>query len=494
MRRREFLYGAGMVGAAGVVPSWMVGRGNSNSNSRFPSGMTTKKTGNGDGGSNGNSDSNDEVLRGTLSVDFGAKVAEVPADYVGLSYESAQLANPEFFAAGNVGLIGLFKELGAAGVLRLGGGTSEFTAFTREEVAGPAPFDAVGPDTSKNVKGDTPITLKALRNLRGFLDACGWRCLYGLNGGRGSVDRAVDEAAAVFEALGPRLIAFQLGNEPDAWRNRYRPATWTYEDYRGEWVAARAAVLKRVPGAKFAGPDVSNKVAYVTGFAADAKAHWPEVVMLTSHYYAMGPAGAKDVNLAKLLGVDAKLERDLKVIMEAARGAGLPYRMDEGNSCWNGGQEGVSDTLASALWVVDMMMDFAAGGCAGVNLHGGGKGFYTPIAGSLAEGFVRRPEFFGMMLAQEFVGGTVVSSRLECGDADVRAYAALKDGEKMVLLVNKTEREVEVRVPMERAKARWVLSGPGMGAKEGVGVVKGVGGVLRGELRVGAASAVLVRG
>ena len=61
--------------------------------------------------------------------------------------------------------------------------------------------------------------------------------------------------------------------------------------------------------------------------------------------------------------------------MDASRAAGLPFRMSEGNSCWNGGQPGVSDTLASALWSADVMLQFAAAGCAGVNMHGGGNGF-----------------------------------------------------------------------------------------------------------------------
>jgi hypothetical protein len=82
----------------------------------------------------------------------------------------------------------------------------------------------VGPDTSKNIKNDTPITPKSLRNLRAFLDATDWRCFYGLNLGRGPVARAAEEAFYAQSILGPRLIAFQLGNEPDAWRNRYRPA------------------------------------------------------------------------------------------------------------------------------------------------------------------------------------------------------------------------------------------------------------------------------
>jgi hypothetical protein len=436
----------------------------------------------------------DEMLQATLTIDGAKRQAQLPANYMGLSYESAQLANPEFFAASNKGLVTLFCELGVQGVLRLGGGTSEFTAFTKDAGTGAAPFDTVGPDTSKNVKSDTPITLSSLRNLRRFLDATGWRCLYGLNLGRGAVSRAAEEAAYVFEILGPQLIAFQLGNEPDAWRNRYRPASWTYEDYRKEWVTAREAVVARVPQAKFAGPDVSNKVAYVRGFADDAKKFEPKVVMLTSHYYAMGPAGAKDVTLERLLAPDPKLERDLKIIMEVSRAARLPYRMDEGNSCWNGGQDGISNTLASALWVVDVMLEFAQGGCAGMNLHGGGNGLYTPIAGNIADGFERRPEFYGMLLVKEFVGASLIASTLVCSDPGVKAYIANKNGQQMMLVVNKTQRPVAVKGPMTHARSRLTLSGPTIDAKDGVDVTHdNIGSFRNGELAVMAHSAVLVR-
>ena len=364
MKRREFLACAGAASASWLAPSLL--RAQSSAADIAP-------------------------ISATLSIDESVTLAVIPQNFTGLSYESAQLANPAFFSAENTALIALFRELGDQGVLRLGGGTSEFTAFTTDEAATVPLFDTVGPDTSKNVKSDTPITPKSLRNLRTFLDATGWSCLYGLNLGRGPVQRASEEAFYAEKILGPRLIAFQLGNEPDAWRNRYRPATWSYADYWKEWVVAHASVIARVPHAKFAGPDVSNKMAYVTGFAADVKRSAPDVVMLTSHYYAMGPAGRPGMTIDRLLSPDPKLDRDLQIAMAAARGAGLPYRMSEGNSCWNGGQPDVSDTLASALWVADMMMQFAAGGCAGVCLHGGGNGFYTPIAGGLGTGFERRP-------------------------------------------------------------------------------------------------------
>jgi len=154
----------------------------------------------------------------------------------------------------------------------------------------------------------------------------------------------------------------------------------------------------------------------------------------------------------------------------------------------------VSDTLASALWVVDMMLQFASAGCVGVNLHGGGNGFYTPIAGSVGKGFVRRPEFFGMEMAKEFVGASLVSSALVCGDDKVRAYVAEKGGGLLSVVTNKTERALNVTLPVKRAKSVLVLTGPAMSAKDGVSLAAGDARSVRGGvLRVAAHSAVLVR-
>ena len=60
----------------------------------------------------------------------------------------------------------------------------------------PPSFEVFGPDTSKTVKQGTVTSSLALRNLREFLDATNWSCLYGLNLGQGTVENAVREAAA----------------------------------------------------------------------------------------------------------------------------------------------------------------------------------------------------------------------------------------------------------------------------------------------------------
>jgi hypothetical protein len=59
----------------------------------------------------------------TIGKPNGRRIAQ---DFTGLSYESAQLSDPNFFAGDNARLIELMAGLGQHGVLRIGGNTSEY--------------------------------------------------------------------------------------------------------------------------------------------------------------------------------------------------------------------------------------------------------------------------------------------------------------------------------------------------------------------------------
>lgn len=417
----------------------------------------------------------------TATLELG-EAAEyvVPRDFVGLSYESAQLANPEFFSPKNKQLVSLFRELAPQGNLRLGGGSSEFTTYSDQPPSSPPPFEVFGPDTSKTVKSGTITTATAIRNLRGFLDAVDWNCLYGLNLGQGTVENAVKEAAAVHEILGPRLVAFQIGNEPDSFRNRYRPASYGPEEYMAEWTQFHDAIVKATPQARFAGPDISNKLPYLTAFAEQAH-RFADVVLLTSHYYAMGPAGNPGATLENLLSAEPKLttlkSRDLPLIEAARKIAHLPYRMSEGNSCWDGGKAGVSDTFASALWAAGYMLSCMKRGWTGVNFHGGGNGFYTPIAGSPSGGFRRRPEFFGIRFAQRFVDAGMIETKLQGADPRVEASVFERKGRRELVLINKTPGPVTCSLPKGiKASIICTLHAPAIDATDGVALSMERGG------------------
>ena len=411
-------------------------------------------------------------IAGSVTIDVSLPSHEVPRNFTGLSYESAQLANPAFFAASNTQLIRLFRELSPEGVLRLGGGSSEYTTYSEKALPGPPPFEVFGPDTSKTVKSGTVTSALALHHLRAFLDATGWSCLYGLNLGQGTQNNAVAEATAAYSILGPRLFALQIGNEPDSFRNRFRPASYGPEDFLREWTSYRDAIVARVPEAKFAGPDISNKLSYLTAFAAEAP-KYPDIILLSGHYYAMGPAGNPAATADNLLSANPKLTtmpwRNAFLIEDAMHTARLPFRITEGNSCWNGGQAGVSDVFASALWAADVMLHCASLGFSGFNFHGGGNGLYSPIVGAPSSGFSKRPEYFGIQFGQHFAGTRLLPTLLRCSSDRVTAYAArTADGTNRLAVVNKTPSPITLQLAGElsrvKAKSALVLSAPSLSA------------------------------
>ena len=126
---------------------------------------------------------------------------------MGLSYESGQLAYPDFFSPQNTALIQMFRTLSPSGVLRLGGNLSEFTLWSETEPATPPDAGGlVGPDPGHREPRTFTITPRSIRNLQGFLSATGWRCIYGLNLGGGTLEQALAEGRFVAKTLGRQLI------------------------------------------------------------------------------------------------------------------------------------------------------------------------------------------------------------------------------------------------------------------------------------------------
>ena len=348
-----------------------------------------------------------DTLRLTLRPDRPGNT--IPEDFTGLSYETAQLHNPNFFSAANTQLAGFFRRLGASGVLRIGGNTSAYGVWTPKPSGGkPGADEAVGPDIGKQAAPRRTVTPLALRNLRGFVDATGWKLIYGLNMGSESPETVADEAAYVMKTMGSKLIAFQLCNEPNLFNsNGLRAADYDYKQFAVEWKRFFEAVRKRIPNAPFAGPDTTYNNEWLAPFARRFK---NDVLFLSQHYYAEGPPTDPSATIERLLSPNPRLSDEIKGMAQTQRDTGLPFRMTETNSCYQGGKSGVSDTFASALWGADLMFQLAAAGGTGINFHGGGYGWYTPIAGTPANGFLARPLYYGMLLFTEAGAGTLVAA------------------------------------------------------------------------------------
>jgi len=427
----------------------------------------------------------------------------VPLNYVGLSYELAQLSDPRFFSASNRDLVAYFRLLSPQGVLRVGGNTSEFCWF-KADASTPAPqlhLPSGDIDTNWMPHRLFAITPEAIDELAGFLDATGWRLIYGLNFGNSTPERAAKEAAYAADKCGSHLEFFQIGNEPDFYsmaNNLTRPPGWGFADYLQEWTAFAEAIATRVPNARFGGPDVGASSDWVTRFGEQLPAAIrPRLAALTGHYYAEGPPDDPRVTASRLLAGNPNIPAEMKRIEETARAHSLIYRMTEGNSCYRGGKPGMSNVFASALWAGDYMLLLASLGCAGVNLHGGGSafltaglgdhtpgmnvaktpqikrsGFYTPIQAEPGSDVKAMPIFYGMLLAGQFAGLDLLRAEVDMQGVNATAYAARHKQGFKVAVFNKDESRVlalRIRAPRRAESATaWRLQAPALDSTEGV--------------------------
>jgi len=261
------------------------------------------------------------VLRLVVSSeDPGQAIA---LNFIGLSYESSILAGGDYFTPDNPSALGLIRSLGENGVIRIGGNTSERTVW--------------GADRRPVGRASFVITPANIDRLAAALRMLGWKLIYGLNLALGSPAEAADEAAYVANAVGANLLAFQIGNEPDGFGRwtAVRPASYDVYAYLAEWRTFHASIRARVPGALFAGPDVSGATDWVAAFAQAM----PEgLVLLTHHYYADGPAGAPHVSLPKLLQSSRQRRPLLQRLARYRRTYRLPCRIaarvtSTGESC-----------------------------------------------------------------------------------------------------------------------------------------------------------------
>jgi hypothetical protein len=163
------------------------------------------------------------------------------------------------------------------------------------------------------------------------------------------------------------------------------------------------------------------------------------------------------MTIERLLRPNPKLQSEFEGMKATMQESGLPFRLAETNSCYQGGKQGVSDAFASSLWGADLMYQLASAGGTGINFHGGGYGWYTPIAGTQEDGFLPRPIYYGMLLFAQAGAGQLVESKLEPPDraALLTAYGLRSDqGAIKVAAFNKnTDRGVHLTIdPGQRAQ------------------------------------------
>jgi hypothetical protein len=326
-----------------------------------------------------------------------------------------------------------------------------------------------------------------MRTTHALAKALGARLIMGVNlaGGRPGV--AAAEARALLAGVGRRSIeAFEIGNEPDV----YGMFPW-YRDRRGRifFARSRSYDLNRfisqfsrwraaMPSLPVTGPAFAE-LNWLSGLPKFISAE-PGIKLLTLHRYPLR-ACLTDTSdpgyptIPNLLNdrASAGVAQEVAPYVSAAHNRGVLFRLDELNSASCSGKQGVSDTFASALWVLDTLFNLAAVGVDGVNIHslpGAAYELFTfqhPRSGW--EAFVH-PEYYGMLLfAQSFPPGAQLLPVNVNPSGPVKVWATRSaDFQTRVVLINKdptTSYTVQVQVPgfsdaahLERLTAPTVFS------------------------------------
>lgn len=389
-----------------------------------------------------------------IHIDINRTLGRITADFTGLGYEISSVAVPGLLSPANHHYVQMVRTLGPRGVIRIGGNTSDYSSFQS------------GGKLVSSPKA-TVVNTESLRELGHFLNATGWQLIWGLNLGSGTEQRAVREAQAVTAAAGDKLLAFEIGNEPDLFVHEgHRPAGYDYDQYLREFRRYKAAIRTQLPSAPFAGPDVARETEWAARFAQD-EGH--DLKLLTHHYYRGGARNPRS-SLDELLAPDPHLGQMLDSMRAASTKAGIPYRICETNSFSGGGKPGVSDTFGSALWTLDYMFTLAAHGASGLNLETGVNQLdfvspYSPIMDDQHGHYSAAPDYYGMLAFAPTAGGELLAADYDAAGLNITAYAVRNnDGKLVVTIINKDQnRSVLAHIDTGKRLSRSTamrLSGP----------------------------------
>lgn len=396
----------------------------------------------------------------TVTVDASKPGFQIPADFVGMSFEANQMhrtwTDPN---RGNV----------AALLANLGPGNLRFSANQVDNTAWMPDPSKPTPSWAKDGQRVEPADLSRVGDLA---RAIGWSVDLGVNFGHFDPAAAANQAAAAQARIGSSLRSIQIGNEPNAYalniasgdRKIYNPRSYVHDSK-----VYRNAIRAQAPGVRIEGPDT---IGASIGVAAVDPGMWPTIVQpwldaytaafasesrfLTQHYYPyvnvtrVGvPAGVADPvgalpTIDRLLdpATRAKQDKFLRTFASTAHKAGLKAHLTETNSVAKEGREGVTNSFGAALWTVDYLMTAARAGVAGFNLHNQVDDcqsyplFCFPnAAAKQSDMAIVNPNYYATLMVSKMAGGRVLPTTT--GRAGVIAHAVrMSDGQVKVIVTN----------------------------------------------------------
>ncbi|HXA44510.1 MAG TPA: hypothetical protein VNZ25_03315 [Candidatus Angelobacter sp.] len=374
--------------------------------------------------------------------------ADLPPRFLGLSYEMSMLLPKDgryYFDSKDASLVNTFHTLGIRS-LRVG-------ANAVDDPRIPIPQE------------------KDIDELFEFARAAGVKVIYSFRLKHGDPADSARLASYIAAHDADVLECFSIGNEP----HLFRP-DGSYHTFYPNWKSHYDAILKVVPQAMFDGPSANGDFALHLAKDMLAGGH---MEMVSDHYYFLGSGRASETNppatRARFLSNhrDNDYARDYARVGAVLAAEGAPYRIDEMNSCYNGGAKDSSDTYASTLWALDCTHWWAAHHILGVNFHTGesvgrdGK-FGPPNYASFLRqtdglGFAMRPQAYALLSFTQGALGQPLGVTVQATNTfNFNAYAYQDhDGSIYVTLINKSYGDnaqaaaVSVQLPDATASGTW---------------------------------------
>ncbi len=158
--------------------------------------------------------------------------------------------------------------------------------------------------------------------------------------------------------------------------------------------------------------------------------------MLTGHHYPLGCNQVPAPSIARLLSQPVRFlqQRSLNRYIAVAHASGIPFRMDETGSVSCGGEAGISDTFAAALWATEYIASSMASGAVGINFEGnpanclGYSPLCAPTPARLRSGELRaQPAWYALLLTRGLIGSRPLPTSVSTGGSQanvvVRSFA-----------------------------------------------------------------------
>jgi hypothetical protein len=410
-------------------------------------------------------------------------VRPIPPGFVGVSmeYQSAALvAGPASDPDVVVQQLLAGMAPGQAPVVRIGGDSTDHAWY-------PAPGLR---DPDLHAFRITPGWLASLRTLAQAIHA---RMLLGINLEADNPRLARVEADALLSGVGRDSVqALEIGNEANLYSTLYwyetpagvkvygRPAGWDAAQYLAQFAAVAGELP---PDVALAGPALGAPK-FMDLVLKPLLASQPRLTTVTFHSYPLNrcftprssPMYPTITNLMKASSSRGLAAGD-RGFARAALSHGDVFRVDELNSVACSGKVGISNTFASALWLLDTLFAMAREGVTGVNIHTLPSAAYRLFTVHRSAGrwsATVAPEYYGVLAFDRAAPpGSRLLDLAATGTANVREWATAGPGRVVrVVLINVSRRRTHVvRVEAGRGDGPATLqrlSAPRLAATGGV--------------------------